>query len=80
MSIKKGEKITASEISSLKRAVLDIYAARPYLGGASTSGAQYTVSSIDENSSGFGSNATDRAITTGNTINANFYYALNALL
>ena len=71
MSIIKGELITASDISDLKSKVISIYNTRSFL-----SNAGYTVSSIATNSTGFG----NTSISTGNSINQNFYYALNALL
>lgn len=75
MAIKKGENITATDISTLKQKVIEIYQKRPFL-----SNAGYSVTSISADGTGFGSTAEDRNITQGNKINQNFYYALNALL
>lgn len=72
MAIKKGEKITASDISSLKTRVQNIYSGRTHLSDAGLNGLPNTNTST----TGFGT--TD--ITTGNEINRNFYYAINALL
>lgn len=71
MSIKKGMIITASNINDLKNQVIEIYSKRSFL-----SEAGYNKTTLTSDSPGFG----DTPIKTGNNINQNFYYSLNALL
>lgn len=72
MAIKKGENITASNISSLKEQVNAIYENRAYLNSAGLN----QLSSTNTDTTGFGTTP----IECGEQINRNFYYAINALL